>query len=100
MRVVEANMGGSCFSNKLEVYDDTGDAPLKYPGLAAQCGQSSFPPATRSISSEGVLTVKFTMGERDENVRFKILVEATQPECPPADPAVGCLLYTSDAADE
>merc|ERR1711874_900616 len=79
VRVIEANMGSSCFSNKLEVYDDTTNPLLQFPGMKVQCGQSSFPPHTRTIVSEGIVTVRFTLEEKDENVKFKVLVEVTRP---------------------
>ena len=73
--------------NKLTILDDTPEnqnSSLKFPGLSAQCGQSSFPPSSRPLISSGVVTVKFiSLNNNHGAVKFRLLFEATAPEsCP------------------
>ena len=85
--VIEAALNEGCVDNKLTILDDTPEnqnSSLKYPGLSAQCGQSSFPPSTRALVSDGVVTVKFlSLNNNHGAVKFRLLLESTGPEsCP------------------
>ena len=85
--VIEAVLNEGCFENRLTVLDDTPvnqNSSLKFPGLSAQCGQTSFPPSTQTLISKGVVTVKFvSLNNNFGPVKFKLLLEATAPQvCP------------------
>ena len=87
LTVVEASLNAGCFDNTLTVLDDTPEnqnSSLRFPGLSAQCGQSSLPPSSKSLISNGVVTVKFiSLNNNNGAVKFKLLFEATAPEsCP------------------
>ena len=81
---VQAEMGGDCLSNSLEVFDSgsaSGGDALAYPGLKSQCGVSQFPPSYDPVISDGPVTVRFTSRGQDGSAKFKIVVEATPPAC-------------------
>ena len=85
--VIETSLNEGCVDNKLTILDDTPEnqnSSLKFPGLSAQCGQSSLPPSSRPLISSGVVTVKFlSMNNNHGAVKFRLLIEATAPEtCP------------------
>ena len=85
--VIEADVDEGCLDNTLTILDDTphnSNSSLKYPGLSAQCGQSSLPRSGDSVISAGVVSVKFhSQSNNHGTVRFKIILEATAPEfCP------------------
>ena len=86
LTVVEAVLDEGCFDNTLTLLDDTPqiqNSSLKYPGLSAQCGQSSLP-RSGSVISDGVVSVKFhSLNNNHGSVMFKLILEATAPEfCP------------------
>ena len=85
--VVEADVDEGCLDNTLTILDDTphnSNSSLKYPGLSAQCGQSSLPRSGDSVISTGVVSIKFhSQSNNHGTVMFKIILEATAPEfCP------------------
>ena len=86
LTVIEADVDEGCLDNTLTILDDSphnSNSSLKYPGLSAQCGQSSLP-RSDSVISDGVVSVKFhSLNNNHGTVAFKIIVEATSPEmCP------------------
>ena len=87
VKVIEAVFNEGCFDNTLTLLDDTPqhrNSSLKYPGLSAQCGQSSLPPISESLISDGVVSVKFhSLNNNHGSTMFKLLLEATSPDsCP------------------
>ena len=85
LTVIEAVLEGGCVDNKLTIMDDTPEnqnSSLRFPGLSAQCGQSAFPPTV--LISKGMVTVTFVSSAHPRGpVKFKLHVEASQPEyCP------------------
>ena len=78
--VVQADMGEDCELDSLQVYD-SGSDDLAYPGLSSQCGEDEFPPSYEKIISDGPVTVKFESKGTSGTAKFKIVVEATEPDC-------------------
>ena len=83
---VDVELDGGCSDNKLTILDDspqTENSSLTYPGLSASCGQSSIPPSTHPLTTDGTVTVKFLRTLNSGPVKFKIIFAATSPEiCP------------------
>ena len=51
-----------------------GESSLNFPDLSSQRGQSSFPPVTKSLASDGAVTIKFTMDSgRDQMCSYKLV---------------------------
>ena len=73
-------MGEDCELDSLTVYD-TSSGLLEYPGLSSQCGDNEFPASYDKVISDGPVTVKFESQGTSGTSKFKIVVEATEPDC-------------------
>ena len=67
------------------------NSELAPPGRTARCGQSTFPPASQVLTSDGVVTVTFKSRRNSGKSRFRLMVTGAVPKaCPGKWNAQGC----------
>ena len=94
VRLVDMGLDEACNDNILHVEDNSGkgiDSELAPPGRTARCGQSTFPPASQVLTSDGVVTVTFKSRRNSGKSRFRLMVTGAVPKaCPGKWNAQGC----------